>query len=197
MANLEHIKLVAKILEENSLEVILSFFVKNMEFNGPFYASSLDDMLEASKIVDAYDLDIATKYHLACAPLTLKSPYIIASYERYIHALEQKESVHYIAPVLMDDHARTTDELLRAEDMVKEISLYLWLTYRFGEFFVDEQKAREYRGVLNRYIEKTLHQTQLAQMCKLCGAPLPLNSKYAICQACFKKNYKHSRGRRH
>ena len=196
MANLEHIKLVAKILEENSLEIILSFFVKNMKFNGPFYASSLDDMLEASKIVDAYDLDIATKYHLACAPLTLKSPYIIEAYESYIYALEQKQSVHYIPPTLVGDHARTTDELLRAEDMVKEISLYLWLTYRFGEYFVDEMKARQYRSVLNKYIENTLHQTQLAQMCKLCGAPLPMNSKYAICQSCFKKNYTHGRGRR-
>jgi len=196
MANLEHIKLVAKILEENSLEVILSFFVKNMEFNGPFYASSLEEMLEVSKIVDAYDLDIATKYHLACAPLTLKSPYIIEAYESYLYALEQEQSVHYIHPTLTGKYARTTDELLRAEDMVKEISLYLWLTYRFGEFFVDEKKAREYRGVLNRYIEQTLHQTQLAQMCKLCSAPLPMNSKYAICQRCFKKNYTHGRGRR-
>jgi len=59
--------------------------------------------------------------------------------------------------LLQGSFARTTDELLRAEDMVKEISLYLWLTYRFGEFFVDEKKAREYRGVLNRYIEQTLH----------------------------------------
>lgn len=196
MANLEHIKLVGKILEENSLEVILAFFVKNMEFNGPFYASSLDDMLEASKIVDAYDLDIATKYHLACAPLTLKSPYIIEAYESYIYALEQGKSVAYLPPVLTGKYAQTTDELLRAEDMVKEISLYLWLSYRFGEQFVDEKKAREYRGVINRYIERTLHQTQLAQMCKLCGAPLPMNSKYAICQSCFKKNYTHGRGRR-
>jgi len=195
MANLEHIKLVAKILEENSLEVILSFFVKNMEFNGPFYASSLEDMLEASKIVDAYDLDIATKYNLACAPLTLKSPYIIEAFESYLHALEQKQSVHYIHPTLSGKYAQTTDELLRAEDMVKEISLYLWLTYRFGEFFVDEKKARDYRGVLNRYIEQTLHQTQLAQMCKLCSAPLPMNSKYAICQSCFKKNYTHQGNR--
>ena len=196
MANLEHIQLVAKILEENSLEMILSFFVQNMKFNGPFYASSLDDMLEASKIVDAYDLDIATKYHLSCAPLTLKSPYIIEAYESYIYALEQGKSVSYLAPVLNAKYAHTTDELLRAEDMVKEISLYLWLTYRFGELFVDEKKARESRGVLNRYIEQTLHQTQLAQMCKMCSAPLPMNSKYAICQNCFKKNYTHQRPRR-
>ena len=196
MASLEHIKLVGKILEENSLEVVLSFFVENMEFNGPFYAASLEDMLEASKIVDAYDLDLATKYHLACAPLTLKSPYIVSAYEGYIHALEKGESVFYNPPNLVGSFAATTDDLLRAEDMVKDISLYLWLSYRFEEQFVDEKKARQSRGVINKYIEESLHQSQLAQRCKLCGVPLPLNSKYNICQNCFKKNYTHSRGNR-
>jgi len=194
MANLEHIQLVAKILEENSLEEILRFFIKNMVFDGPFYASSLDDMVEAAKIVDAYDLDIATKYHLSCAPLTLKSPYIINAYESYLLALEQKEQVHYHPPKLQGAFARTSEDLLRAEDMVKEISLYLWLTYRFGDYFVDEQKARAYRGVLNKYIEESLQQANLAQRCKLCSAVLPINAKHNICQHCFKKNYGRRRG---
>ena len=196
MANLEHIKLVSTILEENSLEEILYFFIKNMVFDGPFYAASLDDMLEASRIVDSYNLDIATKYHLACAPLTLKSGYIISAYERYINALEKKEPVYYHAPKLTGAYAQTSQELLLAEDMVKEISLYLWLSYRFNDYFVDEDKARKYRGVLNKYIEETLKQTQLAQTCKLCSKVLPLNSKYNICQSCFKKNYVHKRGHR-
>lgn len=189
MANLEHIKLVGKILEESSLEVILKFFVDNMVFNGPFYAASLEDMLEAAKIVDAYNLDIATKYHLACAPLTLKSPYIIAAFESYLRSLERGENIHYIPPRLYGSFAPTSDELLQAEDMVKEISLYLWLSYRFKEYFVDVQKAKESRGRINKYIEESLQQTQLANRCKLCGVPLPLGSKYAICQSCFKKNY--------
>ena len=189
MANLEHIKLVGNILEEKNLEHILKFFVDNMEFNGPFHASSLDDMLEASKIVDRFDLDIATKYHLACAPLTLKSPYIISAYENYILALERKEPVKYTLPTLQGSFAQTADDLLRAEDMVKEISLYLWLSYRFDEYFIDEQKARTSRGILNKYIEQTLQQNQLASRCKLCGAVLPLNSKFAICDRCFKKNH--------
>ncbi len=196
MASLDHIKLVSSILEENSLEEILRFFIKNMEFNGPFYAASLDDMLEASRIVDSYDLDIATKYSLACAPLTLKSSYIIEAYESYIHSLEKKEPIYYHPPRLQGSYAQTSDELLRAEDMVKEISLYLWLSYRFEDYFVDEQKARQYRGVINKYIENTLQQTQLAQVCKLCSVPLPHNSKYAICQSCFKKYYTHKRGPR-
>lgn len=199
-ANLEHIKLVGKILEEKSLYEILKFFVENMEFNGPFHASSLDDMLEASIIVDRFDLDTTTKYHLSCAPLTLKSPYIVAAFESYLHALERKEEVNYVKPVLLGSFAQTTDDLLHAEDMVKEISLYLWLSYRFDEQFVDEKKARQSRGILNKYIENTLQQNQLASKCKLCGTTLPLNSKYNICQSCFKKNYTHNRGnnrRRH
>jgi ATP-dependent RNA helicase SUPV3L1/SUV3 len=196
MASLEHIKLVGHILEENSLETILRFFIENMEFNGPFYAASLDDMLEVSKIVDGFDIDIATKYHLACAPLTLKSPYIVQAFEGYIYALEHKELVHYHPPKLEGSHAKTAEELLRVEDMVKEISLYLWLSYRFGEYFVDEQKARKYRGVLNGYIERSLHAGELAKSCKLCGVALTPNSRYNICQKCFKKNYTHKGGYR-
>ena len=196
MANLEHIKLVGSILEESSLREILKFFVQNMEFNGPFHATSLDDMLEASDIVDNFDLDIATKYHLACAPLTLKSPYIVSAFEIYIMALEKKVPVRYTPPTLMGDFAQTNDELLRAEDMVKEISLYLWLSYRFNDYFIDERKARVTRGVLNKYIESSLQQNQLAHKCRVCGAVLPLNTKYNICQSCFKKNYTGKNARR-
>jgi len=198
MANLEHIKLVGNILEENSLYEILKFFIKNMQFNGPFVASSLDDMLEAAQIVDSYDLDIATKYHLACAPLTLKSPYIVLAYESYLSALEKNMPVSYVPPHLNGSSAQTMEDLLRAEDMVKEISLYLWLSYRFKEYFLDEHKARVTRGNINKYIEESLQQSHLASRCKLCGAPLPLNYKYNICQTCFKKNYtrKSSRGYR-
>jgi len=194
MANLEHIKLVGNILEESSIREILKFFVENMEFNGPFNASSLDDMLEAAEIIDRYDLEIATKYHLSCAPLTLKSPYIVEAFENYILALENKMPVRYNPPSLTGSYAQTTDELLRAEDMVKEISLYLWLGYRFGEQFVDEHKARVHRGVLNKYIENSLQQTHFVSTCRMCKAPLPKNSKYSICQNCFKKNYTSPRG---
>lgn len=193
MANLEHIQLVGNILEENSLSEILNFFADNMKFNGPFIANNIDDMLEASKIVDSYDLDIATKYHLACAPLTLKSPYILSAYESYILSLEKKVPIVYRPTKLSSTYAQTSDELLRAEDMVKEISLYLWLSYRFEEYFPDSDKAREYRVVLNRYIEESLQQTQLVQRCRICSAPLPPHSKYSICQRCFKKHYTHKR----
>jgi ATP-dependent RNA helicase SUPV3L1/SUV3 len=189
MANLEHIKLVGNILEEKSLYEILKFFVKNMEFDGPFLATNLEDMMELSILIDSYNLDLTTKYHLACAPMTLKSPYIMSAFENYLSTLEKNMPVIYVVPPLSGTHAQTTDELLRAEDMVKEISLYLWLSYRFKEYFIDADRARASRGVLNRFIENSLQQSQLATKCRMCSAPLPPNSPYGICQACFKKNY--------
>jgi ATP-dependent RNA helicase SUPV3L1/SUV3 len=187
MANLEHIKLVGAILEEKELTEILQFFVKNMQFDGPFRAANIEGMLEASEVVDRYDLDLPTKFHLACAPLTMKSPYIVSAYERYIRSLERQSPVAYVPPTNLPDFAATMDELLEAEDRVKEISLYLWLSYRFPEFFIDAEKARQSRGTLNRFIENSLKQSHFVPRCRLCTKPLPLNSQYHICQSCFRK----------
>jgi len=197
MANLEHIKLVAGILEENALAEVLTFFVKNMQFNGPFRAANLESMLEAAAIVDRYDLDLTAKFHLAAAPLTLKSPYILAAYERYVRALAQAKPVAYIPPMNLGDYAVTTDELLEAEDRVKEISLYLWLAYRFADYFVDTEKARDWRVILNRFIESSLKHSEFVPRCRQCTKPLPLHSQYAICQSCFRKlNLEKRRGER-
>jgi ATP-dependent RNA helicase SUPV3L1/SUV3 len=190
MANLEHVKLVSNILEENSLEAVLRFFAQNMVFSGPFVAANLEDMLEIAQIVDRYNLDIVTKFHLATAPLSLSSPYILGVFETYLEHLEQKRPIKYTPPKLHGVCALTNEELLRAEDMVKEISLYLWLSYRFGEYFVDANKAREYRAVVNEYIEKSLQQGKFAKSCRICSKVLPKNSQHKICNTCFKKYYK-------
>jgi len=187
MANLDHIKLVAGILEEESLAEILTFFVKNMQFTGPFRAANLESMLEAAAIVDRYTLELGAKFHLAAAPLTLKSPYLLAAYERYVRTLAQAKPVAYIPPANLGEYAQSTDELLDAEDRVKEISLYLWLAYRFADAFVDTERAREWRGILNRFIETSLKKSEFVPRCRQCTKPLPLNSQYSICQSCFRR----------
>ncbi len=187
MASLEHIRLVGSILEENSLFEILNFFVKHMQFSGPFRAANLEGMLEAATIVDHFDLDLAAKYHLACAPLNFKSPYIIAAYERYIRAIERQQPVHYQPPVLLHDFAQSSDELLEAEDMVKEISLYLWLSYRFDTLFLNQHEAMQSRHTLNHFIERSLKQSHFVPKCRQCAKTLPMNSPYPICQSCFRK----------
>lgn len=185
MANFDHIMLVSNILEERSLSNIVDFFVQNMKFEGPFRAANLESMQEASAIVDRYDLDMRTKYTLATAPLSTSSPLVMAAFERYVRALEQKKPIAYIPPQRLGNHALSMEELQEAEDRIKEISLYLWLSYRMGEFFVDAEKARMFRGELNRFIENSLQQSHFVPRCKTCGKPLAPNTEFAICQSCF------------
>jgi ATP-dependent RNA helicase SUPV3L1/SUV3 len=185
MANYDHIQLVSTILEEKSLAAIIDFFVENMKFEGPFRAINLESMAEAAAIVDRYDLDMRTKYILATAPLSTKSPIVMEAYERYVKALAQAKPIAYIPPRHPGSHAQTTEELQEAEDQIKEISLYLWLSYRLGEFFVDSEKARSYRTELNRFIESSLKQSHFISRCKTCGKPLALGSEFSICQSCF------------
>ncbi|MDD5053305.1 MAG: helicase-related protein [Sulfuricurvum sp.] len=185
MANFDHIMLVSNILEEKSLSAIVDFFVQNMKFEGPFRAANLESMQEASAIVDQYDLDMRTKYTLATAPLSTSSPLVMAAFERYVRALEQKKPIAYIPPRALGNYALSMEELQDAEDRIKEISLYLWLSYRMSEFFVDAEKARTFRGELNRFIENSLQQSHFVPRCKTCGKPLAPNSEFAICQSCF------------
>ncbi len=185
MANFDHIQLVSTILEEKSLSNIIEFFVENMTFEGPFVAINLESMAEAAKIVDKYDLDMRTKYILSTAPLSTRSPIVMGAYERYVRALAQAKPIAYVPPRSLGAFAQTTDELQDAEDQIKEISLYLWLSYRLGEFFVDSEKARNFRGELNRFIENSLKQSHFVSRCKTCSKPLAPGSEFSICQSCF------------
>jgi ATP-dependent RNA helicase SUPV3L1/SUV3 len=185
MANFDHIMLVSTILEEKSLFAIIEFFVENMKFEGPFRAANLESMSEASAIADRYDLDMKTKFVLATAPLSTSSPQVMAAFERYVKALEQGKPIAYVAPSHLGAYALTMEELQNAEDRIKEISLYLWLSYRLGEYFIDSDKARSFRGDLNRFIENSLKQSHFTPRCKTCTKPLAPGSEFSICQSCF------------
>ena len=185
MANFDHIMLVSNILEEKSLSAIIEFFVENMKFEGPFRAANLESMSEASAIADRYDLDMKTKFTLATAPLSTGSPLVMAAFERYVKALEQGKPIVYIAPSHLGAYALTMEELQDAEDRIKEISLYLWLSYRLSEYFIDGEKARSFRADLNRFIENSLKQSHFTPRCKTCSKPLAPGSEFSICQSCF------------
>jgi len=187
MANLEHILLVGKILETNNLEEILHFFIKHMTFDGPFRVANLETLIEIAKYTDEYDIDLSSKYHMACAPLSTQSPYLVETFSSYIAHMELKKPVPYLESKLYGEYAESMETLLHIEDLVKEVSLYLWLNYRFPEIFFEPEKAIKARKRLNDYIERTLKNAQFVPRCRICTKPLALDSKHAICNSCFRK----------
>ncbi len=187
MATLEHIILIGEILETNNLSTILNFFADNMEFEGPFIAGNIDSSLEIAEIIDNYEFDLKKKYYLASAPAPISSPYIEAIFYRYIEELEQDKQVRYIPPNRLPQFAQTNEMMLEAEDRVREISLYLWLSFKFPEHFKDTKKAIEARGRLNRFIEESLRQGNFVKKCNRCGKILDFTYRFSICEKCYVK----------
>ena len=190
MASLEHVMLIGEILETENITTILGFFADNMEFDGPFVAANIDSMLEIATIVDEYDLDLKTRYYLSCAPASISSPYIESVFHRYIRQIEAGSKVLYIPPRDLPAFAQTNDMLLNAEDRVREISLYLWLSFKFPDIFEDTQKALQARVRLNNYIENSLRQGHFTKKCRRCGKVLDFSYRFSICDSC------HSKGKR-
>ncbi|KYJ87244.1 helicase-related protein [Sulfurovum riftiae] len=184
MASLEHVMLIGEILETENITTILGFFADNMEFDGPFMAANIDSMLEIAAIVDEYELDLKTRFYLACAPASISSPYIESVFHRYIKQIEAGKKVLYIPPRDLPAFAQTNDMLLNAEDRVREISLYLWLSFKFPDIFEDTDKALQARVRLNNYIENSLRQGHFTKKCRKCGKVLDFSYRFSICDSC-------------
>ncbi len=193
MASMEHVLLIGEILETVDLLKILEFFADNMEFSGPFVAANIESMLEIAAIVGEYTLELPAKYHLSCAPVGIRSPYIESVFRRYLALLEKGEAVPYIPPRDLPPYAHTNDELLNAEDRVKEVSLYLWLSFKFAEQFRETDKAVHARTRLNRFIETSLQQGNFSKQCSRCGKALDFSYRFSICEACHTKGKRGSR----
>jgi len=188
MASLDHILLIGDILETDNILDILTFFADNMEFEGPFMAANIDSMLEIAAIVGEYTLDLETRFYLACAPASISSPYIESVFHRYIKQIEAGGKVLYIPPRDLPAFAQTNDMLLNAEDRVREISLYLWLSFKFPDIFQDSDKAIQARARLNRYIESSLRQGHFTKKCRRCEKVLDFSYRFSICDECHGKN---------
>ena len=188
MASLEHVLLISDILETQNLYEILDFFANNMEFEGPFVAANIESMLEVAKIVDEYNLDLRAKYHLSCAPVSINSPYLEKVFNRYLKLLEQDLPVKYEPPINMPKKAESFNALLNAEDRVKEVSLYLWLSFKFKDYFLDTQEAKDARVALNSFIERSLRESNFIKVCKKCNKELDLTYRFMICDDCYKKS---------
>ncbi len=155
--NASQLESLASHIKTKSLTKTLKYFAKNMVFSGPFVASNISSMLEASSIVDnKKDLKLEDKYLLAQAPITTKSTIILQAYKSYIASVIKRKVCHYKPSITLPKKAVTQRDLLLVEDEVKKISLYLWLSYKMPDIFPDHDKAFILRNSFNSFIEQTL-----------------------------------------
>ncbi|MEA1913778.1 MAG: SUV3 C-terminal domain-containing protein [Campylobacterota bacterium] len=144
-------------LKTKSLYKILDYFARHMNFTGPFKAANLKGMLQISKILDnTTQMKLEEKFLFSQAPVSINAPLIRSAFMFYIRSVQNNQNVSYKTSAHIGKVAKSEAELLKAEDEVKKISLYLWLSYKFPNHFTDTQQALENRVKINQFIEKSL-----------------------------------------
>jgi ATP-dependent RNA helicase SUPV3L1/SUV3 len=189
MANFEHVMLIGDILETKNIVRILDFFVRNMEFDAPFKTTKIDSMLEIGTMVNRYNFNLKTKFILTLAPVSLSSYYIKPIFERYLYRLEKDKLIEYTPAENLPKIAIDNDMMKRAEEQIKEISLYLWLSLKFPDNFTESKKAIQSKINLNRFIANSLREAEFEKRCKACNTTLSLSYHFSLCQACYALNF--------
>lgn len=147
-------------LQTKQLHKILNFFSTNMKFSGPFEAANIKSMVQIAKILDeSTKMNLEEKFLFAQAPVSINSPLIKSAFMFYVRSVQNKQTVKYRCSFKITNVAKTEEELLKAEDEIKKIALYLWLSYKFQDYFPDSKNALEYRTLINKFIEKSLKTT--------------------------------------
>jgi len=149
-------------LNSQKLSKILKYYSKHMSFSGPFIAANISSMIELANMLDKFkELSLEQKYMLSNAPVSTRSPLVKNAFIFYVKSIIKNQEVKYTCSINTNKIAKTELDLLRAEDEVKKISLYLWLSYKLPELFIDKHEAELARTRVNLYCELSLKSNKL------------------------------------
>lgn len=185
-------------LDENGLpQLALSEFLRlfnTMTFQKPFYCVELKEMIELAEMVEDADtegnLTQSEIFGFACAPVNLG---LIDHVQYYNWILN-----HYVQnnPIVNDKIDPNSNDIDYLETSIKCVELYQWLSRHFNNknFNFDEQDLLENKGDA---IDKlnTLLSNKIVPTCSSCGCKLPEQSKFNICEKCFKERRFGRRGK--
>jgi ATP-dependent RNA helicase SUPV3L1/SUV3 len=194
------VRIIGKVLGTESLERILTFFERAMEFSDEAFArANIDELSYLSTFVDA-ELSHKTpaeRLGIAVAPVDLKSETVLGWFlERMLpcFTLANKQPGRYdplddlfdMADDFTHESARGQMDLRRAEDFLKTLTVYAWLAYRFPQVFPRIEDCQARREIVNSFIERSLRAGAIRR-CASCGTKLPLGHAHKTCEKCFAK----------
>lgn len=188
---------VNKALEDNGLHRLrLSEFLRlfnTMSFQKPFYCVELKEMIELAEMVEEADTDerlsSSEVFGFACAPVNLG---LLEHVQYYVWILN-----HYVAEqsIINEPINYKSNDIDYLETSIKCVELYQWLSRHFDNknFMFDEQELLNNKSMA---IEKlnSLLSDKIVPTCSSCGVKMPENSRFNICDPCFKER-RFARGR--
>jgi ATP-dependent RNA helicase SUPV3L1/SUV3 len=198
-----HIRIIGKVLGSDSLERILTFFEKAMDFSDPCFArANIDELSFLSSAIDEAlpHFTPVERLGIACAPVDLKSETVLSWFlERMVPAFaatnpdgepeDDLDDLFSAAEEFSHGAATGSMELRRAEDYLKTLTVYAWLAYRYPQTFGRIDDCQEKREIVNAFIERSLR-AGVVRRCSTCKKKLPAIHPYRQCEECFQKSKK-------
>lgn len=193
MPDERHVELLGRVLGTASLERILTFFGQAITFDDEvFTPADLTDLCALAAIVDRKLplTDACTRLTFASAPVEADNEPMRRAWERMMesYAASNEDRLDEIFEVETFRKRRlTTDhmELLEAETHLKTLTVYSWLSYRFGAVFRSIERCDASKDVLASFIEESLRGRTIRR-CNSCGVVLPLGFRFGKCNNCFR-----------
>jgi ATP-dependent RNA helicase SUPV3L1/SUV3 len=185
-------------LNANNLpELKLSEFLRlfdTMSFQRPFYCVELTEMIEVAEMVEEADIDsILTNseiFGFSCAPVNLG---LVEHVQFFVYILGR-----YVASqdILNEPINHQSDDIDYLETSIKCTELFQWLSRHFDNknFLYDESELLENKM---KAVEKlnVMLSDKIVEKCSSCGGKLEEDTKFRICEACFKQR-RYSRPKR-
>lgn len=200
-----HIRIISEVLETKSLERVLTFFERAIEFSDErFQCSNIDDLSFLSSFVDERlpFLSLEERLTIATAPVGVRNETVVGWYiDRMLSCFQDPAQQNYWVDNLDDlfqeaerftrPAARHHSELRDAEDYLKTLTVYAWLAFRYPEVFRRIEECEAARETVNAFVERSLRDTP-TKTCSACGDKLAPGSRYKLCEKCFEKKDKRS-----
>jgi ATP-dependent RNA helicase SUPV3L1/SUV3 len=165
-----HIRIISEVLGTTSLERILTFFERAIEFSDERFArSNIDELSYLSTFVDERlpFLDITQRLTIACAPVAIRNETVLHWFlDRILPAfpdparrdqeVDQLDDLFDAARRFEVGAASSQMKLRDAEDYLKTLTVYAWLAYRYPAVFTRIDECEERREAVNAYVERSL-----------------------------------------
>ncbi|MBT7610412.1 MAG: hypothetical protein HN576_11695 [Bacteriovoracaceae bacterium] len=177
--------LLANHLPELKLSEFLRLF-NTMTFQKPFYCVELTEMIEVSEMVEEADMEGTLSnseiFGFACAPVNLG---LVEHVQFFIYILGR-----YVAAqdILNEPINHTSDDIDYLETSIKCTELYQWLSRHFDNknFLYDEKDLLENKMKAVEKLNNMLSD-KIIEKCSSCGGKLEDQTKFRICEDCFKQ----------
>ncbi|XP_028390997.1 ATP-dependent RNA helicase SUPV3L1, mitochondrial-like [Dendronephthya gigantea] len=156
----EQVEMFSYQLPKASLKKILETFCGLSQVSGNYFICSLDKKMVTAELIENIPLAIRDRYTLCMSPADCRLPFTRVMLVRFARAISSGKliSAEGLRRVIGWPPSRPTSlrSMQELEVLHESFDLYLWLSYRYPEIFIDREKIRAMQSQLQTVINNSL-----------------------------------------